>query len=185
MMRVRLTLVLLLSQFSTIGMACESDGSPWLDLRISAGELADSAEQQVVQVFDDGCVRLRRPEYFIDPGWYTLSLAAADMRQLANLAAQPALRTFDAAALDAEVARAQAQRAGQDGPGELFAVMGADRYDLAIREGGTETKLTIDAVFQLRERYPQIGALSSVAKLIASLQEVAGRSERQPLQVSP
>lgn len=182
-MRVRLTLLLLLSQFSSFTFACDADAAPWLDLRTSAGEMADGAAQQVVQVFDDGCVRLRRPEYFIEPGWYTLTLTAADLQQLSNLATQPAIRAFDSAALDANLA--QAQRASQDGAGELFAVMGADRYVLTIRTGDAETKLTVDAVFQLHDRYPQIAELDSLANLIASLQDVAARSARQPLRVSP
>lgn len=177
-MHALLTPALGLLFLATSAGACEPQGEPWLDLRITASEYAGADRTLRVALHDNGCAEIRRPAYFRSPGDYRLLLDAVSRERFAQLAASPALAGFDAQNVRAGVAH---RLAGADGQAdELFEVADAGHFELRLREAGGVRELQFDGVPQYAERFPDLPALADFNAIVEAAHGLAGHPELQP-----
>ncbi len=158
--------------------ACEPQGEPWLELRITASEYAGADRTFRVALHDNGCANIRRPAYFRSPGDYRLRLDATSRERFARLAASPALASFDTLAIRAGVAQ---RLAGRNGAADtLFEVADAGRFELILRDAGGRKELQFDGVPQFAERFPDLPGITDFNAVIEAAHALAGHPDLRP-----
>jgi hypothetical protein len=178
-MRLHVPLALGLLLLATTTSACETVGTPWLELRITASEYAGADRTFAIALHDNGCAAILRPAYFRSPGAYRLPLDAADRQRFAELASTPALRTFDAQAIRAGMAQRLSGNADQ--PAELFEVADAGRFELILHDLDGRRVLQFDGVPQYAERFPDIPELADFNAVVDAAHALATRQHLRPV----
>ncbi|MGQ0800065.1 MAG: hypothetical protein ACT4NL_08150 [Pseudomarimonas sp.] len=177
-MHVLLSVALGLLLLAETTSACELQGEPWLELRITASEYAGADRTLRVALHDNGCAHIRRPAYFRSPGDYRVVMDAASRDRFAQLASSPALATFDAQAIRAGIAQ---RMAGNDGAADtLFEVADAGRFELMLRDGGRYKQLQFDGVPQFAERFPDLPGITDFNAVVAAAHVLAEHPQLRP-----
>jgi hypothetical protein len=178
--RGRFTFALLAISVTTAAGACPSDRPTALSLTVVPGEIRGVEHVLHVGVQDDGCLRVRRPAHWHEPGRFGGAVAQPALR-----AAQATSDTYRLAGFDGEKVHAELA-ALEDARGEAFAVLGADRYVLRwIDDRGRAHEATFSGIFQYAERYPDRNDLATFAALVSMLQLEAERNDLVNLEPAP
>ncbi|TDR42070.1 hypothetical protein DFR29_109126 [Tahibacter aquaticus] len=157
---------------------CGAGDGPAMELRVLAAALAaDSDRSLVVSVFDDGCVQLHRPAYRRDAGDFRLQLAPAALDTLRRTVDHPALRTFDAKRVKADIAAAQRKYVGADGRAERYSELDADRYEIHWRSAGKRGVAAWTGLPGPAQTYSDNESLQAFHKAASALQALAERSD--------
>lgn len=164
-------LIALSAAFATPAVACEPVGEPWLDLEVEAAEYAGPDRTLRVALYDNGCAAVRRPAFHRAPGEYRLMVDTATRRQLALLAGEPALRSFEPAAVVGRIGQRMADQ------GALFEVHDAAAYRLALRDGTTRRQIDFAAVPEYAGRFPGTEGLAEFAALVDAAHDLANRTD--------
>jgi len=177
-MHALLTSALGLLVLATTASACEPAGEPWLELRITASEYAGADRTMRVALHDNDCAAIRRPAYFRSPGEYRLVIDVASRERFAQLAAAPALASFDAQAVRAGVAQRLAGRDGE--PDALFEVADAGRFELFLRDAAGRRELRFDGVPQFAEHFPDVAGLAEFNAVVDAAHALANHQDMRP-----
>ncbi len=160
--------------------ACPSDRPTVLSLMVVPGEIRGVEHVLHVAVQDDGCLRVRRPAYWREPGRFGGVLAQPALRASQATSQMRLLAGFDGEKVATELA------ALEDARGEAFAVLGADRYVLRwTDDSGRGHEAAFSGVFQYAERYPDRADLAAFAALVSMLQDEAERTDLVDLEPAP
>jgi hypothetical protein len=144
------------------------------------GEIRGVEHVLHVAVQDDGCLRVRRPAYWREPGRFGGVLAQPALRASQATSQMRLLAGFDGEKVATELA------ALEDARGEAFAVLGADRYVLRwTDDSGRGHETAFSGVFQYAERYPDRADLAAFAALVSMLQDEAERDDLVNLEPAP
>jgi hypothetical protein len=171
---------LLALSVSALASACPSDRPAALSLTVVPGEIRGVEHVLHVGVQDDGCLRVRRPAHWHEPGRFGGVLAQPALRAAQATSHMHLLAGFDGEKVNAELA------ALEDARGEAFAVLGADRYVLRwIDDSGRGREAAFSGVFQYAERYPDRTDLAAFAALVSMLQLEAERADLINLAAAP
>lgn len=158
--------------------ACAAPEGPALELRIVAAALAPDMDRSLlVHVFDDGCVQLHRPAYRRDAGDFRLELAPAALDSLRRQIDQPALRSFDAKRVQADITAAQRKATTSDGRAQRYSELDGDLYELRWRNGAKRGSAAWSGLPGQAEAWPDNKALQAFHAAASALQALAERSD--------
>lgn len=176
---------LLLAGVGTVSSAhaaapCTAAAGPALELRVVAAALAPELDRSlVVGVFDDGCVQVHRPAYRRDAGEFRLDLAPDALATLKRTVAQPALQSFDAQRVRADIAAAQSKLATAEGKPQRFSELDADRYEIRWRDGAKRGAAVWNGLPGEAKAFADNAALQAFASAATALRVLAERSDAQ------
>lgn len=160
--------------------ACPSDLPTVLSLTVVPGEIRGVEHVLHVGVQDDGCVRVRRPDHWHEPGRFGGVLARPSLRGAQTTSQMRLLAGFDGDKVASELA------ALEDARGQAFAVLGADRYVLRwIDDSGRSHEAAFSGVFQYAEQYPDRADLAAFSALVSMLYAEAERDDLVELEPAP
>lgn len=178
--RCRFAFAVLAMSITATASACPSDLPIVLSLMVVPGEIRGVEHVMHVGVQDDGCLRVRRPAYWREPGRFGGVLAQPALRASQATSQMRLLAGFDGEKVATELA------ALEDARGEAFAVLGADRYVLRwTDDSGRGHEAAFSGVFQYAERYPDRADLAAFAALVSMLQDEAERTDLVDLEPAP
>jgi hypothetical protein len=157
---------------------CAGGEEPAMELRIVAAALAPETDRSlVVSVFDDGCVQVHRPAYRRDAGDFRVDLDAATLAALRGRIDQPALRSFDAKRVQAELVQTQRKRSAEDGREQRHGELDADRYEIAWRSGSKRGAVAWAGLPAYAAHYPDNVSLRVFHNAATALRALAERSD--------
>lgn len=157
---------------------CAAADVPALELRIVAAGLAPDMDRSlVIQVFEDGCVQLHRPAYRRDAGDFRLDLDTATLDSLRRKLEQPALHSFDAARVQADIAAAQRKRSDAEGRAQRYSEPDGDVYAMRWRSGTKRSAAAWAALPGQAQTYPDNAALQAFHAAASAVQALAERSD--------
>jgi hypothetical protein len=171
---------ILAMSFTVVAAACPSDAPTVLSLTVVPGEIRGVEHVLHVSVQDDGCLRVRRPAHWHEPGRFGGVLAAPSLRASRATSQMHLLAGFDGEKVAAELAALEKAR------GQAFAVLGADRYVLRwTDDSGRRFEAPFSGVFQYAEQYPDRADLAAFAALVSMLYAEAERDDLVDLAAAP
>lgn len=154
---------------------CAGD-APAMELRIVAAALAPDTDRNLVaRVFDDGCVQVHRPAFRRDAADFRVDLDATALQALRGRVDQPALHSFDAKRVQAELVQAQRQRATQDGRERRDSELDADRYEIVLYSGSKRSAVAWAGVPASAGCYPDDVSRQAFHNAATALQQLAER----------
>lgn len=178
--RSRFAFAILAMSVTATASACPSDLPTALSLTIVPGEIRGLEHVLHVSVQADGCLRVRRPEHWYEPGQFGGVLAAPSLRASQTKSQTRFLAGFDGERVAAELA------ALEDARGQRFAVLGADRYLLRwTDDSGRSHVAAFPGVFQYAEQYPDRVDLATFSALVSMLYAEAERDDLVELEAAP
>ncbi len=175
-----LAFAMLAMSVSAAARACPSDLPTVLSLTVVPGEIRGLEHVLHVGMQGDGCLRVRRPEHWPEPGRFGGVRAAPSLRASPATSQMHLLAGFDGEKVAAELAALEEAR------GQAFAVLGADRYVLRWTDDlGRGFEAAFPGVFQYAERYPERADLAAFSALVSMLQAEAERDDLVEMEATP
>lgn len=176
----RFSVAIIAMSVAAAASACPSDQPTVLSLTMVPGEIRGVEHVLHVSVQDDGCLRVRRPEYWREPGQFGGVLAAPSLRASRATSQMHLLAGFDGENVAVELA------ALEDARGQAFAVLGADRYVLRwTDDSGRSQEASFSGVPQYAEQYPDRADLAAFSALVSMLHAEAERDDLVELEPAP
>lgn len=149
------------------GTDCQAGGVPVIDLEVISDRGAASDRSQRIQVHEDGCVTLRRPPAFRQPGVFSARVEGAQLQRLLGHASDPYMRALDPRQALAELSAASDARANE--PMRRTYVSHPTWYVLRLNSAGEVVELKLESVFQHAQLNPESRPLRELAALVAEV----------------
>jgi len=123
-----------------VASACE--GSPWIRLEVTAGEMAGNEAAEWVEIDRSGCVLSGYPVWDIRAGVYQRTMSADEKSRLESTLQSERIMTFDAPSEREAIAASESKSSDGQFARTLFTINDADQVRLLLDDAGSWKSIT-------------------------------------------